>query len=56
MTRSYRTGMHSPAALSVQLAGAFVIGSYYLARHVQLARPRRRAELADQPSSSPATA
>jgi high-affinity iron transporter len=38
------------------LAGAFVIGSYYLARHVQLARPRRRAELADQPSSSPATA
>jgi high-affinity iron transporter len=38
------------------LAAVFVIGSYYLARHVQLVRPRRRGELADQAASSPAPA
>jgi high-affinity iron transporter len=45
------------------LAATFVIGSYYLARHIQLVQPRRRAELVDQPTelvdqpgSAPATA
>jgi high-affinity iron transporter len=44
-------------AVGCQLfAAAFVIGSYHLARHVQVVRPRRRGELPEQPASSAATA